>query len=73
MTAYESAVAVAKTYMGPAAESLMARQCQVGLGISPADITKAHLKDLAGWVEIAACRFIEHGKAVDMAKRIAAL
>jgi len=73
MTPYESVVDVAKTFMGPAAESFMARQCQVGLGKSPAEITKAHFKDLAKWTETAACRFIDQPKAVDMAKRIASL
>jgi hypothetical protein len=68
MTPYESVLAVAKTYMGPAAESFLARQCQVGLQIDATTITKAHFK-----VEVAACRFIERSKAEDMAKRIAAL
>jgi hypothetical protein len=73
MTPYESVLAIAKTYMGPAAESFLARQCQVGLQIDATTITKAHFKDLAHKVEVAACRFIERNKAEDMAKRIAAL
>jgi hypothetical protein len=73
MTPYDSVLDIAKTYLGPAAEFFLARQCQVGLKMEAAKITKAHFKDLASTVEVAACRFIDRSKAEDMAKRIAAL
>ncbi|HEY1755119.1 MAG TPA: hypothetical protein VGG72_06955 [Bryobacteraceae bacterium] len=73
MTPYDSVLAITKTYLGPAAESFLSRQCQVGLRIEASNITKAHFKDLAHTVEVAACRFIDRPKAEDMAKRIAAL
>jgi hypothetical protein len=73
MTPYDSVLTIAKNYLGPAAESFLARQCQVGLQIEASKITNAHLKSLAATVEVAACRFIDRTKAEDMAKRIAAL
>jgi len=73
MTPYDSVLAIAKTYLGPAAESFLSRQCQVGLKTEAAKITKAQYKDLAHTVEVAACRFIDRAKAEDMAKRIAGL
>jgi hypothetical protein len=73
MNPYDRVLAVAKFYMGPAAESFLTRQCQVALKLEAAKITTAHYKDLGAWVEVAACRFIEQAKAAEMAKRIAAL
>ena len=57
MTAYDSVLIIAKNYLGPAAESFLARQCQVGLQVEASKITTAHLKNLAATVEVAACRF----------------
>jgi hypothetical protein len=73
MTPYDSVLTIAKRYMGPAAESFLAKQCQVGLQVEASKITNDHLKNLAATVEVAACRFIDRAKAEDMAKRIAAL
>jgi hypothetical protein len=73
MKPYESVLAIAKTYLGPAAESFLKRQLQVGMQLEAAQLTKAHFKELAKWLEVAACRFIERAKAEEMAKRIAIL
>jgi hypothetical protein len=73
MTPYDSVLAVTKLFLGPAAESFLLRQCQVALKTEPAKLTKAHFKDLAMSVEIAACRFIDRAKAESMAKKILAL
>jgi hypothetical protein len=73
MRPYDALLAVAKFYLGPAAESFLARQCQLVLKIEAPKITKAHFKDLAFAVEVAAVRFLDRVKAEEMAKRIAAL
>ncbi len=73
MKPYERVLTVAKFYLGPAAESFLARQCQVGLKIEAAAITPPHYKALGSWLEVAACRFIEPAKALEMGNRIAAL
>jgi hypothetical protein len=73
MTAYDSVLTIAKSYLGPAAESFLSKQCQVGLRTDAVRITREQFKPLAAGVEIAACRFIDRAKAEDMAKRIAAL
>lgn len=73
MTPYDSVLAIAKVFLGPAAESFLSKQCQVALKTEPAKITKAHIQDLAMSVEIAACRFIDRAKAESMAKQILAL
>jgi hypothetical protein len=70
---YDRVLAIAKFYLGPAAESFLTRQCQVGLKKDAANLTPGDFKALGSWVEVAACRFIETPKALEMANRIAAL
>jgi hypothetical protein len=70
---YDRVLAIAKHYLGPAAESFLARQCQLALKIDALAMTSGHFKDLAHQVEVAACRFIEAAKAKEMAGRIATL
>jgi hypothetical protein len=70
---YDRVLAIAKYYLGPAAESFLTRQCQVGLKIDAAAITPGDFKALGSWVEVAACRFIETAKAKQMGNRIAVL
>jgi hypothetical protein len=73
MRPYDALLALTKIYLGPAAESFLGRQCQLALKIEAPKITKAQFKDLAYVVEVAACRFLDRGKAEEMSKRIAAL
>jgi hypothetical protein len=73
MKPYDALLAVAKAYLGPAAESFLARQCQLVLKIDARLIAKAQFKDLAYVVEVAAVRYLDRAKAEEMAKRIAAL
>lgn len=73
MKPYDRVLAIAKVYLGPAAESFLARQCKIQLKIEAVDLSIAHFKELASWVEVAACRFIEADKAKAMAVRISVL
>jgi hypothetical protein len=73
MKPYDRVLAIAKFYLGPAAESFLARQCKLQLKIEALDLTVTHFKELAFCVEVAACRFVESDKAAAMAKRILAL
>ena len=73
MKPYDRILDIARHYLGPAAESFLTRQCQVGLKKDAASITAGDFKALGAWVEVAACRFIEPGKALEMAKRIGLL
>jgi hypothetical protein len=70
---YDRVLGIAKHYLGPAAESFLARQCQLVLKIEAAALTPGHFKDVAHHVEVSACRFIEQVKAKEMATRIATL
>jgi hypothetical protein len=70
---YDRVLAITKHYLGPAAESFLARQCQLALKTDAVSITPPHFKELGSWVEVAACRFIEQAKALELGKRIAAL
>jgi hypothetical protein len=70
---YDRVLAVSKHYLGPAAESFLARHCQLALKIEAAALTSGHFKALGSWVEVSACRFIEPAKALEMGNRIAAL
>ena len=73
MKPYDRVLAIARHYLGPAAESFLARQCQLVLKVDAVAMTPGHFKDLAHHVEVAACRFIEGSKAKEMATRIATL
>ena len=73
MSPYDRILAVAKFYLGPAAESFLERQCKTHLKIDATSLTVAHFMALASCAEIAACRFIETDKAAAMAKRISML
>jgi hypothetical protein len=73
MKPYDRVLAIAKLYLGPAAESFLARQCQLALKIEAINITSAHFKDLASLIEVSACRFIERAKAEEMSRRITTL
>ncbi len=73
MKPYDRVLAIAKLYLGPAAESFIARQCKLALRVEALTITPAHFKELGAQVEVGACRLIERPKAEEMARRIAAL
>ncbi len=42
---------VSKPYLGPAAESFLARQCKTHLNIEMSALGPANVKDLAKWIE----------------------
>ena len=73
MTVWEKLVGVGKPYLGPATETFLTRQCKSHLKIEAADLTQAHLKDLAKWVENSAGLIMDQAKAAEMARKIAAL
>ncbi len=72
-TTYEKVVAVAKTYLGPATESFITRQCRSHLKKEPAQLMSADLAALAKWVEVGAGLVMDPGKATELAKKVAAL
>jgi hypothetical protein len=69
----EKALAIGKSYLGPAAESFLARQCSAHLKVDFKELSKDHLKDLSKWVEVGAGLLIDPPKAAEMAKRISLL
>lgn len=71
MSLYQDITTLTKPYLGPAAEQFIAKQCQTYLNIDPASLTKAHLKDLAMWVDTAGRRFMEGAKCQELAAKIA--
>ena len=70
---YEQTVAIARPYLGVAAERFMARQCIAHLSVQPENLTKAQLDELARWVEISSKLLIDEGKAREFKNRILAL
>ncbi len=64
-------LALSKPYLGPAAESFLARQCKGHLNVEIAAITPAHLKDLATWVERSGALIMDPARAAELAKKIA--
>jgi hypothetical protein len=68
----DKVVATSKPYLGPAAESFISRQCKAHLKVELANLSSAHLKDLAKWVELGAGLIMDPAKAVELAKKISA-
>jgi hypothetical protein len=64
---------MSKSYLGPAAESFLSRQCRGHLKIELTALTSANLKELATWVEVGAGLVMDQAKAVELAKKIAAV
>lgn len=62
-------LALSKPYLGPAAESFLARQCKGHLNIEMGAITTSHLKDLSTWVERSGALIMEPSKAAELASR----
>ncbi len=68
----DKVLAVSKPYLGPAAESFLARQCKGHLNIEMSTLSTANLKDLAKWVETGAALIMDAAKATELSKKIAA-
>jgi hypothetical protein len=66
-------LALSKTYLGPAAESFIAKQCKTHLKIEAANLTSAHLKDLSSWIFISGATLMDRAKALELSKKVAAL
>jgi hypothetical protein len=69
----DKVLTVTKTYLGPAAESFLARQCQGHLHIEVSALNQSHLKELAKWVEVGAALVMDAGKAAELSTKIASL
>jgi hypothetical protein len=67
----QDVTAICKNYLGPAAEQFIAKQCQMYLKIAPTDLTRAHLSDLAMWVDVAGTRYMDAAKSKELAAKIA--
>lgn len=66
-------LAMSKPYLGPAAESFIAKQCKAHLKIEVGDLTTAHLKDLSSWIFISGANIMDRAKALELSKKVAAL
>ncbi|HLK03769.1 MAG TPA: hypothetical protein VKT53_04945 [Candidatus Acidoferrum sp.] len=64
---------VSKTYLGPATESFLSRQCTAHLKVELASLTAAQVKTLAERVEKSAALIMDAAKAAELAKKIAAI
>ncbi len=73
MKVYEKVVLVSKTYLGPATESFIARQCKSHLKKDPAALLTSDLATLAKWMEISGSLLMEQSKAAELSKQIASI
>jgi hypothetical protein len=73
MTVYEKVVSVSKTYLGPATEAFISRQCKSHLKKEAADLASTDLATLAKWLEIGAGLLMDPGKATELATKVKAL
>jgi hypothetical protein len=72
MALYDEVVSVSKTYLGPATEQFLARQCKI-LKLDARAITNKDLAALAKWVEIGAGMVMDPGKAKELALKVKSL
>ena len=73
MVLSDSAIAVAKQYMGPAAEKFMKRQIKEHLGLEPEDLTADKLPELATWCLTSGKLVMGEDKAKELAEKVKAL
>ncbi len=73
MTVYEKVVQVSKTYLGPATESFIARQCKSHLDKKAQDLMTLDLPTLAKWTEVGVALLADQAKATELANKIRAL
>ncbi len=71
MSVYQDVTAISKTFLGPAAEQFIARQCKLHLKIEPPLLNKSHLTELAKAIEVAGVRYMEAAKSHELAQLIA--
>jgi hypothetical protein len=69
----DKVIAISKTYLGPATESFLTRQCKGHLKIDLADLATANLKDLAKWVQEGAGLIMDADKASQLAGKISSM
>jgi hypothetical protein len=73
VTIYEKVVATSKTYLGPATESFLSRQCKSHLKKTPEELATADLEALAMWIEIGAGLVMDKAKATELAGKVRGL
>ncbi len=73
MTVYEKVVATSKTYLGPATESFLSRQCKSHLKKLPEQLMTEDLENLAMWIEIGAGLVMDKAKATELAGKVRVL
>jgi len=72
MTIYDEVVSVSKTYLGPATEQFIARQCKL-LKINPPQLAKTDLPGLAKWMGIGAGLLMDEKKAQELSAKVKSL
>ncbi len=71
-TLADKVIALTKPYLGPATDAFLTRQCG-HLKIELSQLTQAHLKDLAPWIQRSGALVMDAGKAAELAKKLVAL
>jgi hypothetical protein len=66
----DKVISISKKYFGPATEPFLTRQCKAYLKVELNDLTAAHLKDLAKWVEVGAGLIMDPAKATEVSQKI---
>jgi hypothetical protein len=73
MALYDDVLAVAKTYMGPAAERFLSRQITSHLNTTTQSLAPQHLSELAKWCYISGKLVMDEGKAREFSEKVKAL
>jgi hypothetical protein len=74
MTVYEKVILVSKTYLGPAAEAFISRQCKSHLKKEAVDLQNTDLAALAKWVEVGAGLLMDDkAKVAELVTKVKAL
>jgi hypothetical protein len=69
----QKVVEISKTYLGPATESFLSRQCKGHLNIELDELGPSNLQELAKWVEVGAALIMDPVKATQLASMISSV
>ena len=73
MTLYDKVISASKSYLGPATESFIERQCRTRLKIEPASIMAGQLAELAKHIATYGAIIMDDARAKELSVKIAAL
>jgi len=73
MSLYDDVVAIAKPYLGPAAERFVSRQLKGHLDIEGSQLSSHHLEELAKWCLVSGKLIMSEDQAQEFSRKVQGL